>query len=134
MYDYDFYPSIGGKASIFTGSGVWTIIALILAIIGGILVYFVFLKPEKPVEGKFLNWLREFLNFNEMVIETILKVTYLILAIFITLASFNLISTSFVSFLLTLTLGNVLLRVIYEASLILIMIWKNTTDINKKMK
>lgn len=69
-----------------------------------------------------------------MLIEPILKVTYLILAIFITLVSLGLIGKSFVGFILTLTLGNIVLRIIYEASLILLMIWKNTTEINKKMK
>ena len=69
-----------------------------------------------------------------MLIEPILKVTYLILAIFITLYSFGLIGVSFVAFLLTLTLGNILLRLVYETTLILLMIWKNTTEINKKMK
>lgn len=131
MYDYTY---INGGYNQFSGSIVWTIIALILAIVGGILAYFLFVKNDKPVEGKFLNWLKNFLAFKEMLIEPILKVTYMILAIFITLTSFNLISTSFVSFLLTLTLGNIFLRVIYEFSLILLMIWKNTNDINKKMK
>ena len=69
-----------------------------------------------------------------MLIEPILKVSYIILAIFITLYSFNMISVSFISFLLTLVLGNIVLRLIYEWCLVLIMIWKNTTEINDKTK
>lgn len=69
-----------------------------------------------------------------MYITTILKVSYLILAIFITLSSFSLISTSFVGFLLTLLFGNLILRIAYEFSLVLLSIHENVSEINKKMK
>ena len=114
------------------GSSVWMIIALILAIVGGILVYFLFLSKKN--EGKFqgfLGWLYDFLSFKKMFLEALLKVTYLILAIYITLSSFALIGSNFFAFLLMLILGNVLVRVIYEFSLILLVICRNTTDIAK---
>ena len=117
-----------------SGAGVWTIIAFVLAIVGAVIAYFLFVKPEKKYPQKFVNWLRSFLNFNEMLIEPILKVTYIFLAIFITLTSFNYISSSFLMFLLTLILGNLAVRVIYEASMMMVSIWKNTKEINKKMK
>lgn len=129
MYDYDLYAN----QNMFSGSVVWTIIAAILAITGGILTYFLFVKKEDKVNNKFLAWLKEFLSFKKLLLENILKVTYIILAIFVTLTSFNMISTSFVGFLLYLVLGNILLRVIYESSLMIIMICRNTTEINKKM-
>ena len=114
--------------------GAWAIVSLVLAIVGAILGYFMFVKPEKHYPNKFVNWLRSFLNFNEMLIEPILKVTYMFLAILITLSSFELIGTSFVGFLLMLVLGNLLIRVIYEASMMMVGIWKNTKEINNKMK
>lgn len=116
------------------GSNVWSIIALVLSIIGAILAYFMFVKPEKNYPNKFVNWLRSFLNFNEMLIEPILKVTYIFLALLITLTSFNFISVHFLLFLAYLILGNLLVRVIYEASMMMVGIWKNTKEINKKMK
>lgn len=132
MYNNNFYsPSVTPS---YTGSMVWTIISVILAIIGGILVYILFLTKENKTKNKFLIWLKDFLNFKKLLLETLLKTTYVILAIYITLSSFNMISTSFVLFLLYLILGNVLLRIIYEGSLMLLMIWKNTTEINKKTK
>ena len=115
-------------------SEVWSIVSLILAIIGAIIAYFLFVKPEKKYPNKFVNWLRSFLNFNEMLIEPILKVTYMFFAIFITLGSFSLISYSFVSFLLVLLFGNLITRVVYEASMMMVGIWKNTKEINKKIK
>ena len=116
-----------------TSFGVWAIVSLVLAIVGAILGYFMFVKPEKKYPNKFVNWLRSFLNFNEMLIEPILKVTYMFIAIFITLGSFELIGSSFVGFLLTLIFGNLIMRVIYEASMMMVSIWKNTKEINNKL-
>ena len=132
MYDFDVYsPSISSSA---TGSLVWTIVSVILAIIGGILAYVLFVNKNTKLENKFLIWLRDFLSFKNLLLETILKVTYVILAIFVTLTSFNIIGVNFFGFLLYLVIGNVVLRIIYESSLMLLMIWKNTSEINKKMK
>lgn len=131
MYDYNYMTN---TTSSIQGSFVWFIIAAVLAVIGGIVIYFLFVRTDKKEDNKYLAWFKDFANFKKMLIEPILKVTYLILAIFITLYSFGLIGVSFVAFLLTLTLGNILLRLAYETTLILLMIWKNTTEINKKMK
>ncbi len=132
MYDFDYYtPSISSSA---TGSLVWTAVSIILAIIGGILAYVLFINKNNKLDNKFLVWLRDFLSFKNLLLETILKVTYVILAIFITLSSFNMIGINFLGFLLYLIIGNVILRIVYESSLMLLMIWKNTSEINKKMK
>ena len=117
------------------GSSVWIIVSLVLAIIGGILVYFLFLNKKN--EGKFtgfLGWLYDFLSFKKMFLEVLLKITYLMFAIYITLSSFALIGTNFLAFLATLILGNIIVRVIYEFSLILLVICRNTSDISKNMK
>lgn len=132
MYTYGSYGSSYGLLN--AGSDVWSIIALVLAIIGAFLAYFLFVKPNKTYPQKFVNWLRSFLNFNEMLIEPILKVTYIFIALFITLISFNFISVSFPYFLLFLIGGNLMARVAYEAAMMMVGIWKNTKEINKKMK
>lgn len=134
MYNYGYGYNTPSVTTGLQGSAIWTIVAFILAIIGGILAYILFLKPDKKIDNKFLNWLKDFLNFKNLLIEVILKVSYIILTIFITLYSFNFIGSNFFAFLLILALGNIILRLVYEASLMMIMIWKNTTEINKKMK
>ena len=68
-----------------------------------------------------------------MMIENLLKILYLIAALFITLGSFGLISTSFLAFLMMLIFGNVAARVVYELLLVTLVICRNTTDINKKL-
>lgn len=134
------YNSYGVSSTIldsspkFVASGIWTIVSVILAIIGGIVLYFTFLSKKN--EGKFtgfLGWLNDFLTFKKMMIENVLKILYIIVALFVTLSSFGLISISFLAFLLTLVIGNVLTRVIYELLLVKLVICKNTTEINKKL-
>lgn len=117
------------------GNAVWLIISLILAIVGGLLIYFLFLNKKN--EGKFngfLGWLYDFLSFKKMFLEALLKITYLIVALYVTLASFSLIAVHFVAFLSTLVLGNVLVRVGYEFALLLLVICRNTTEMAKSAK
>lgn len=112
---------------------VWIIIAAI-SLIGGIVLYFTFLSKRN--EGKFkgfLGWAYEFFNFKKFTIEAILKITYLILAIFITLFSFTIIPQTPVGFLLMLIPGNLVLRIIYEFSLVMLVICRNTIEINNKL-
>ena len=124
MYNsYGVSPTILDSSPKFAASGIWTIVSVILAIIGGIVLYFT----------GFLGWLYDFLTFKKMMIENVLKILYIIVALFVTLSSFGLMSISFLAFLLTLVIGNVLTRVIYELLLVKLVICKNTTEINKKL-
>lgn len=113
----------------------WPVIALVLSIIGGILVYIFFVSPKKENKlSSLLNWVKEFLNFDKMMIEVILKVVYLISTIFVILTSFSFIAYDFGLFFLNLILGPIFIRLVYELLIINISIWKNIIAINKKMK
>ena len=131
-YDYGYNSLNYSTPSL--GSLVWIIIALIASIVGCFVIYFLFVKKDNKLSNKKLEWLREFLRFDKMLIESILKIAYIFVALFITLGSFALIGTSFLSFLLVLVVGNLMARVMYESLLIKIMIWKNTTEIKNKVK
>lgn len=134
-YGYNYGNNLlGGTASSGLGAMIWTIIALVLSLVGCFVIYFLFVRKDVNSKSKFVLWLQEFLRFNKMLIEPIIKITYIFGALFLTLGSFALIGTSFVAFLATLIGGNLLLRVVYEASIMLVMLWKNTTEINKKLK
>lgn len=128
-YDYGFgYPSI-------SDSSVWIIISIVVAIVGGICLYFTVFSDKN--EGKYTGFmakLYDFVKFKKLYITTILKISYLVLAIYLTLSSFALISTSFVAFLIMLLVGNLVLRLIYEFSLVLLSIHENVSEINKKIK
>ena len=65
-------------------AGIWVIISAVLAVVGGFVLYFTFLK--KTNEGKFTGfkgWMYDFLTFKKMLIENVLRVLYLICALFI---------------------------------------------------
>ena len=58
----------------------------------------------------------------------------MILAIFITLYSFGLITVSFGAFLGTLIVGNVVLRVSYEMALLMVDLARDVKEIKKGLK
>lgn len=114
------------------GALIWMIVSLILAIVGGIVIYFLFSSKKNKGEFKgFLAWLHSFLRFDKMLIEALIKISYIATALFITLSSFSVISVSFLGFLIYLVFGNILARICYEAVIITIQIWKNTTEIKE---
>ena len=141
MYSSSLYDSSSAASALTKSAGaamdtaIWGIVALLVALVGGIVLYFTFLSKKN--DGKFegvLGWLYDTLTFKKMLLETVLKITYLIFAIWITLSSFSLIGTSFWGFVLMLIGGNILIRVIYEFSLITIVMCRNTTEINTYLK
>ena len=116
------------------GEFIWLIISAVLAIVGAIVLPLTFLSSKN--EGKFkgfLGWMYDFLTFKKMLIENILKVLYLIVAIFITLGSFTVIGESFLLFLISIVGGNLVARIVYEFLLVALVICRNTTDINDKL-
>ena len=131
MYNYDYINSPSNTAAL-EGSAIWGIIASVLAVIGGILVYFLFIKKDNKGLSKKLVTLKELLDFRIMIIEPILKVLYLIGTIYVILVSFSFISVSFLLFLVILILGPIVIRLVYEGFQIMIMIWKNTKEIAQK--
>ncbi len=116
------------------GSLIWVIIAFVVSLIGCFVIYFIFVNNKNEEKNKYLAWLKSFLKFDKMLIETILKIAYIFCALFLTLGSFALISSSFVSFLIVIIFGNLMARVMYELSLIRVMTWKNTNEIKEKLK
>ena len=122
-------PSANGLAEM----GIWGIVSIVLAIVGGLVLYFTFLSKnnEKKYDG-FLKVLYDILNFKTLAIEALLKITYLITALFITLISLGLIGSSFIGFILLLVFGNLVVRIGYEFALLTILIYKNVKEINEK--
>ena len=125
MYSYSYYHG---------PNPVVTVILFLIALVGGICAYLMFVKSNEEPKDQRLLKLKEFLSFNKMIIEGLLKATYIIFALFVTLSSFQImIGTSFITGLMMLILLNIMLRIGYEASLIVLLIWRNTSDISKKL-
>lgn len=115
--------------------GGWAFASLLLALIIAIVVYFTFIKSANAdkYEG-FQKKLYEFLTFKNLTLEAILKFLYLFVAVYITLSSFALISTSFMGFLAMFVFGNVIARIIFEGTLLIILIYRKLIDISDSLK
>ena len=125
MYSYSYYHG---------PNPVVTVILFLIALVGGTCAYLMFVKSNEEPKDRRLLKLKEFLSFKKMIIEGLLKATYIIFALFITLYSFQImVGTSFITGLMLLILLNIMLRIGYEASLIVLLIWRNTNDISKKL-
>lgn len=125
MYSYSYYHG---------SNPVVTVILFLIALVGGICAYLMFVKSDEEPKDPRLLKLKEFLSFKKMIIEGLLKATYIVFALFVTLYSFQImVGTSFITGLMLLILLNIMLRIGYEASLIVLLIWRNTSDINKKL-
>ena len=125
MYSYSYYHG---------SNPVVTVILFLIALVGGVCAYLMFVKSDEEPKDPRLLKLKEFLSFKKMIIEGLLKATYIVFALFITLYSFIImVDTSFITGLMLLILLNIMLRIGYEASLIVLLIWRNTSDISKKL-
>lgn len=144
MYN-DYYGYSSSPSSFLSNSSttaVVMIVCLILSIIGGIVLLLTFLskKNEYKFTG-FLGWLYKFLNFKTMFAETLLRALYIILTCWLTLSALGnlLFSTGgsiggkLLTFLLTVTLGNIALRLVFEFSLVVLVICRNTSEMNHKL-
>lgn len=119
------------------GAAVWCLLALVIAIVGGILTYFLFVRNSAEPKGKFAKWLKNFLSFKIMWIESILKIIYYIATIFAILCSFAFLSMGaegIILFFVILVFGPITIRLLYEALIMFTMIWRNTRDIAENTK
>lgn len=132
---YDISYSAASSESKLAQAGIWVVISLVLAIVLGLVVYFMFLTKEN--ESKLTDkkkWVYDFLSFKKLFSEDLLKIAYLITAIFITLSSLSMIGVNFALFIVYLLVGNVVTRLVYEFILAILLICKNTAEINDKLK
>lgn len=135
-YDQDYVQVITDTSTgSFTATEVWIIISCILAVIGGVALYVMYLSPsnEKNFKGELIK-VHQFFNFKITIIQPILKVLYLISAIAVTLGAFAYIGSNFFKFLFILLAGNIGLRITFEVLLLLMTLTKDVHEINKKTK
>ena len=132
MSQSDYNVMYGVSNNLLEGFVVWAGVATILAIVGGILTYFLFVKSKNEPKGKFAKWLKDFLSFKIMWLEPILKCVYYIATIMVILVSFGFLGyggSGVLMFFITLILGPIGVRLMYEFAMMFIMIWRNTKNI-----
>lgn len=134
-YDYTYPNTQINNASVFSTSLVWVIISVVVAIVGGVALYFTFLNKNNENKFKgFLANLYNYLNFKVFIVDHLFRILYIINAILLTLISFVFIKQSFLAFILILIVGNIVLRIMYELGLLIFELFKNLKEINGKLK
>ncbi|MBQ3353048.1 DUF4282 domain-containing protein [Candidatus Saccharibacteria bacterium] len=118
------------------------IIALVVvAFLITVIVFVLLVKRKKPIKGRFLHWLREFLNFRSLLIAGLIKFAYLFLTISLTITGIVLMCLGrddtvlpmILSGLAVIILGNIVLRLMMEGMMIMIGMWENTSDMRAVM-
>ena len=102
------------------------VLMIILGIIVGIVVYFIFVKKDrKNYDGKLLK-IHDILNFRKLYLESFIKVLYIICAISIALLAIVALFSSggfgrgLVAFLGLLIIGEVVTRLVYESAILIL--------------
>lgn len=147
MYNYDttsllsdLQSNVGRTSDVIQGINIWTIVATILAIVGSILVYFLFVKSKTSFKGG-LKTLRDYLSGDLIHIESLVKMFYYAGLIYVILTSINSLimigsggadtGGCILSFFLQLFLGPIAVRFAFEVLMMFIRIWKNTENLKK---
>ena len=132
LYDTDYFLQDAVSKTV-DGTLIWTINAVVIAIVGGIGLYFtVFNKNNENKHKGILGKIYNFVNFKYFLIDDLFRIGYLICALMVTLLSFNYITSW--RFFIVLILGNVSLRITFELLLLFSELCLNVREINKKMK
>ena len=108
------------------------IIALIVIIAGGLALYFLFVRKANRFQGAAAK-LHDALNFRTFYTEKLLRALYSITVVGIVVYSVILLFSQFFTALLLFVLGNLTARIVYEYALLLLVLCRNTQEINRKM-
>lgn len=128
-----YYPATTAVKSAINASLIWTIIALVLAVVGGIVLYFtVFSKKNDGKYKGFMKVLYDLVHFKYFVIDDIYRILYIVSALATTLLSFNYIGKW--PFLVILIGGNLVLRITFECFMLFINLCYNVRDLANKKK
>ena len=132
--------SINSTSSAVQGIQIWTIVATILAIVGAILIYFLFVKSKTNFKG-FAKTLKDYLSGDLIHIESLAKMFYYAGLIYVVLTSINSLimigmnvdaGSCIIQFFSQLLLGPILVRFLCALIMMFIRIWKNTENLKKK--
>ena len=113
--------------------------------LAGVILALLFVTPEakRPTLNKFLQVVADIFNFKQLLLEKILKCIYIFSTLFAIVAGFFMLFSVEKSYfgtrsyaltgLLTMILGPIVIRLLFEGLMMFILLVKNTIDINKKL-
>lgn len=108
------------------------IIALLIIIAGGLALYFLFVRKPNHFQGTVAK-LHDVLNFRTFFTEKLIRLLYCITVVSIVVYSVILLFSHFFTALLLFVIGNLAARIVYEYALLLLVLCRNTQEINRKM-
>ena len=110
------------------------LLALVVIIAGGLALYFLFgaKNHEKPLAPG-VQKLHDALTFRTLFTEKLLRALYCIAVCALAIWSFILLFSNFLGAILLFVIGNVAVRICFELTLVLLILCRNTQEINQKM-
>ncbi len=130
----------GGYSSSGPDATLVIVISVLVALVAAILIWVMVLPESKrPKLNKFFVWVADIFNFKSLLIEKILKFTYLLGTLFAIVFGFCMLFV--VSYgewmglygMLIMLLGPIALRLAYEALMLGVLLVKNVIEINTKL-
>ena len=129
------YPYSQSYSIYYGGQVTFLVVAVLAAIILGVVLYFTFLSKKN--EGKYkgvTEKIYNFFSFNKFYTEVIMKLLYIVTAaVLVVVGVVMLFTYSLVGGLLILVLGNILLRICYELIMMFIILCRKTVSVDKKL-
>lgn len=122
-----------------------TLVLGFVGVVAAMICIYILVMPEKKYKTlpPFLKWLSDLFNFRTLWLEAILKFFYVLsttaCVIFGVLLLVSVVDAYYYKMnlapygLLLLLLGPVVVRLVYEGSMMLVLLVKNVMDINKKL-
>lgn len=108
------------------------VLAAIVIIAGGLALYFLFVRKPNHYQGAAAK-LHDALTFRTFFTERLLRALYCITVISILVCSVVLLFSNFFGALLMFIGGNLIARIAFEYALLLLVLCRNTQEINRKM-
>ena len=131
MYSYPYsYASAYTYTPFF--SILLPVLALIVILAGGLALYFLFVRKPNTFQGAAAK-LHDALTFRTFYTEKLLRMLYCITVVGIVVSSVVLLFSNFFTALLVFVAGNLTARIVFEYALLLLVLCRNTQEINRKM-
>lgn len=125
------------SAPLYAAAGILVILAGLFAVAAVVLAY-IFIIPEKKRDSlpSFFKAVADLLNFKTLFVEKILQALYIFLSVFAFFLGFLLlfVGMPFFSCLLIMVVYPIIIRLVFEMTMLTIVLVKNVVSINKKLK
>lgn len=111
---------------------VMPVLALLVIVAGGLALYFLFVRKPNTYKGPAAS-LHDILTFRTFFTEKLIRVLYCIAAVAIAVYSVMLLFSHFFAALFVFVVGNLVARITFEYALLLLVLCRNTQEINRKL-